>query len=159
MLLLTQLNLSHSVSGMARRRTVPVDGAVIRAFREQQGLSLAALARSTGIARSALTHIEDETTREPHLRTAHAIADALAVPLTAVLRRHPSKGGGMKEYLYTPNEVADELDMSRATVYRMIRDGTFGPADLVDISRPGTKQSKTRIRASALERYQSQLAA
>lgn len=52
--------------------------------------------------------------------------------------------------LYTPAEAAERIRASESTVYRLIADGRLRA---VDISRPGAKKPKTRVRSDDLDAY------
>jgi transcriptional regulator with XRE-family HTH domain len=59
-------------------------GARVRAARVARGLSLAALARGSGVARATLTQLEAGQ-GNPTLETVYALANALAVPLSDLI--------------------------------------------------------------------------
>ena len=59
-----------------------------------------------------------------------------------------------RKLIYTPDEVAEILTCSKAHVYRLIRSGALVT---VDISNPGGKQTKHRIRSEDLGAYLSSL--
>lgn len=61
-------------------------GREVRAFRKQQGMTVADLARATGLSIGMLSKIENGNT-SPSLTTLQALAHALSVPLTAFLHR------------------------------------------------------------------------
>lgn len=65
-------------------RSQRVNGETIRALRERSGLSGTALAKLIEIDRAYLSHIEAGR-RQPSPANAKAIADALKVPITAIL--------------------------------------------------------------------------
>ncbi|WBB78030.1 helix-turn-helix domain-containing protein [Micromonospora sp. WMMD882] len=59
-------------------------GRRVRALREEQGVSLSALARSAGIGKATLSGLENGV-RNPTLETLYAVTAQLGVPLGAVL--------------------------------------------------------------------------
>ncbi|WP_062464980.1 helix-turn-helix domain-containing protein [Demequina soli] len=59
-------------------------GERVRAARAERGLTLGALARSSGIGKGSLSEIEHGS-RNPNLSTLYALAGALAIPLAALL--------------------------------------------------------------------------
>jgi len=60
-------------------------GREVRAFRKQQGITLAELSRLTDISIGMLSKIENGNT-SPSLTTLQTLANALSVPLTAFFR-------------------------------------------------------------------------
>lgn len=61
-------------------------GREVRAFRKQQGMTVAELAKSTDLSIGMLSKIENGNT-SPSLTTLQTLAHALCVPLTSFLRR------------------------------------------------------------------------
>ncbi len=61
-------------------------GREVRAFRKRQNMTVADLARATGLSIGMLSKIENGNT-SPSLTTLQALAHALSVPLTGFLRR------------------------------------------------------------------------
>lgn len=61
-------------------------GREVRGFRQQQGMTVAELAGSTGLSIGMLSKIENGNT-SPSLTTLQTLAHALSVPLTAFFRR------------------------------------------------------------------------
>lgn len=74
------------------------NGLAIRAIREKGGWSQNQLAKAVGIAQPSLSEIENETVNARRL-TLDRIAGELAVPVGAILRRHPgaTEAGGRPE--------------------------------------------------------------
>lgn len=78
-------------------------GLQVRAFRHQQEITVAELARLTGLSIGMLSKIENGVT-SPSLTTLHTLANALSVPLTAFFRRfeenrravHVKSGAGLE---------------------------------------------------------------
>ena len=61
-----------------------INGPSLAAIRERSGLSQSDLARATGVSQGRISELESES---PNIRpaTGKALADALAVPLVAIL--------------------------------------------------------------------------
>lgn len=65
-------------------------GREVRAFRKQQNMTVADLAKATGLSIGMLSKIENGNT-SPSLTTLQTLAHVLSVPLTAFLRRFEEK--------------------------------------------------------------------
>ncbi|MFO7770766.1 helix-turn-helix domain-containing protein [Roseovarius gahaiensis] len=65
-------------------------GREVRAFRKQQGITVAELSRLTDLSIGMLSKIENGNT-SPSLTTLQTLADALSVPLTAFFRGYEEK--------------------------------------------------------------------
>lgn len=77
----------HAVDSTEREKVLEVAiGREVRAFRLQQGLTVADLAASTGLSIGMLSKIENGNT-SPSLTTLQTLANALSVPLTSFFRR------------------------------------------------------------------------
>lgn len=66
-------------------KSVPTNGAVIRALREAYGLSREEVATAAGISRDHLSNLENGH-RDGSFQTLRRIAERLHVPLDAVVR-------------------------------------------------------------------------
>jgi transcriptional regulator with XRE-family HTH domain len=69
---------------MSAGETIAAVGRRVRARREAAGLSVAALARTSGVARATLTQLEAGE-GNPTLETVYALANALGVPISDLL--------------------------------------------------------------------------
>jgi transcriptional regulator with XRE-family HTH domain len=65
-------------------------GSRLRELRQERGLSLRTLARTSGLSTNALSMIERSRT-SPSVSTLYKIADALGVPITAFFRLEPPR--------------------------------------------------------------------
>src|SRR5438874_12393750 len=73
---------------------LPTIGAVIRAWREFQGMSSTELSKKAGVRIAYLSEIEHDRTKRPEEDYLEKLADALEVPLEDILgRRMPPKDG------------------------------------------------------------------
>lgn len=73
-------------TGEVREKVLEIAiGRELRAFRRQRGITVAELARQTGLSIGMLSKIENGNT-SPSLTTLQALAQALSVPLTAFFR-------------------------------------------------------------------------
>jgi transcriptional regulator with XRE-family HTH domain len=89
------------------------DGKAIIALRVQRGWSQAELARRSGIKQSSLWGIEHEVTKQPKGDTLIGIANALGVPLSAILRRGSKIQPKQEEQL---NAIYQGLNPTNKTV-------------------------------------------
>lgn len=80
------------MAGDAENKLLADAGRRIREARAGQGLSLEQLARLTGISAPALSLIETGK-RDPRLTTLNRIADALRVPLAALIADRSGAAG------------------------------------------------------------------
>lgn len=69
-------------------------GREVRAFRKQQNMTVADLAKATGLSIGMLSKIENGNT-SPSLTTLQTLSHVLSVPLTAFLRRFEEKRGAV----------------------------------------------------------------
>lgn len=69
-----------------------INGEALRVIRERSGLTGTALAREVSVDRTHLSHIEAGR-KQPSNELARRIADALKIPLVAILSG-PEEGGG-----------------------------------------------------------------
>jgi len=76
----------HRVLGEREKVLEVAIGREVRAFRKQQNMTVAELAKSTGLSIGMLSKIENGNT-SPSLTTLQTLAHSLNVPLTAFLRR------------------------------------------------------------------------
>jgi len=67
---------------------VKLNGQALKAIRERSGLSQSELARATGLSQGRISELESES---PNIRpsTSKALADALKVPVVALLVDEP----------------------------------------------------------------------
>lgn len=73
-------------TGSAREKVLEVAiGREVRAYRHQQGITVADLSKQTGLSIGMLSKIENGNT-SPSLTTLQTLAEALSVPLTAFFR-------------------------------------------------------------------------
>ncbi|MEV0129881.1 XRE family transcriptional regulator [Dactylosporangium sp. NPDC050688] len=79
----------------------------LRELRAARGLSLSELARAAGIGKATLSGLEHGT-RNPTLETLYAVAGALGVPLTALVREQHSDSIRGSAVTATLLEVFDE---------------------------------------------------
>ena len=83
------------------------DGGKITALREAKGLSMAELARLSGIKPPSLWALEHQVTKKPKAETLMRVAAALGVPMREILRKTKRPEGDMLEDL---GELFDQLD-------------------------------------------------
>ena len=76
----------HRVRELSERNLEVAIGREVRAFRRQQGLTVADLANATGLSIGMLSKIENGIT-SPSLTTLQILSHALSTPLTSFLRR------------------------------------------------------------------------
>ena len=76
----------HAVKGYKEKILEVAIGREIKAFRLQQGITVAELSNSTGISIGMLSKIENGVT-SPSLKTLQIISESLSVPLTSFFRR------------------------------------------------------------------------
>lgn len=77
----------HSIQAGGREKVLEVAiGREVRAFRKQQGTTVAELAQATGLSIGMLSKIENGNT-SPSLTTLQLLAHALSVPLTSFFRQ------------------------------------------------------------------------
>ena len=77
----------HGVGDAEGRLLEQSIGREVRAFREKLGLTIAELAKGSGISAGMLSKIENGTT-SPSLASIQALSRALHVPVTALFRSH-----------------------------------------------------------------------
>ncbi len=77
----------HSVRAEREKVLEVAIGREVRAFRKQQGITVAELAETTGLSIGMLSKIENGNT-SPSLTTLRTLANALSVPLTAFFRQY-----------------------------------------------------------------------
>ncbi len=75
----------HRIASAEGRHLEQAIGREVRNFREKLGLTIAELAKSSGISAGMLSKIENGTT-SPSLSTLQALSRALHVPVTALFR-------------------------------------------------------------------------
>ena len=80
----------HRVRELAERNLETAIGREVRAFRRQQGMTVADLAQATGLSIGMLSKIENGLT-SPSLTTLQILGHALSAPLTAFFRRYEEK--------------------------------------------------------------------
>ena len=80
----------HRVRELAERNLETAIGREVRAFRRQQGMTVADLAQATGLSIGMLSKIENGLT-SPSLTTLQILSHALSAPLTAFFRRYEEK--------------------------------------------------------------------
>ena len=93
----------HKVRDVPEKVLEVAIGREVRAYRRQQGITVAELANLTGLSIGMLSKIENGNT-SPSLTTLQALANALSVPLTSFFRRfeetrhavHTKSGDGME---------------------------------------------------------------
>jgi transcriptional regulator with XRE-family HTH domain len=76
----------HRVRDVSERNLEVAIGREVRAFRRQQGMTVADLAAATGLSIGMLSKIENGIT-SPSLNTLQVLSNALSTPLTAFFRR------------------------------------------------------------------------
>ncbi len=76
----------HRVRELSERNLEVAIGREVRAFRRQQGLTVAELATTTGLSIGMLSKIENGIT-SPSLTTLQILSHALSTPLTSFMRR------------------------------------------------------------------------
>jgi transcriptional regulator with XRE-family HTH domain len=76
----------HRVRELSERNLEVAIGREVRAFRRQQGMTVADLARTTGLSIGMLSKIENGIT-SPSLTTLQVLAHAFSTPVTAFFRR------------------------------------------------------------------------
>lgn len=76
----------HKVRDTSEKVLEVAIGREVRAYRRQQGITVAELANLTGLSIGMLSKIENGNT-SPSLTTLQALANALSVPLTSFFRR------------------------------------------------------------------------
>jgi DNA-binding XRE family transcriptional regulator/quercetin dioxygenase-like cupin family protein len=111
-------------------------GGRVRAARRRGGLSLGALATAAGIGKGSLSELENGT-RNPTLSTLYAVADALDVPLAALLDGRPGA------QVASPGISARLLDVHDSgqgivEVYHLVL--TPGPAHRSSAHGPGVAE-------------------
>ena len=84
----------HRVSEEREKILEVAIGREVRAFRKQQNMTVADLAKSTGLSIGMLSKIENGNT-SPSLTTLQTLAHVLSVPLTAFLHRFEEKRGAV----------------------------------------------------------------
>ncbi len=77
----------HRVSDDKEKNLETAIGREVRAFRRQQGTTVAELSKQTGLSIGMLSKIENGNT-SPSLTTLQSLANALNVPLTSFFRRY-----------------------------------------------------------------------
>ena len=80
----------HRVRELAERNLETAIGREVRAFRRQQGMTVAALAQATGLSIGMLSKIENGLT-SPSLTTLQILSHALSAPITAFFRRYEER--------------------------------------------------------------------
>lgn len=80
----------HRVRELAERNLETAIGREVRAFRRQQGMTVADLAQATGLSIGMLSKIENGLT-SPSLNTLQTLSAALGVPVTAFFRRYEER--------------------------------------------------------------------
>lgn len=80
----------HRVQDISERNLEAAIGRELRAFRRQQGLTVADLAQATGLSIGMLSKIENGLT-SPSLSTLQALSHALSAPITAFFRRYEER--------------------------------------------------------------------
>ncbi|NVO58425.1 helix-turn-helix transcriptional regulator [Rhodobacteraceae bacterium B1Z28] len=96
----------HSVQPGEREKVLEVAiGREVRAFRKQQNITVADLARLTGLSIGMLSKIENGNT-SPSLTTLQSLADALSVPLTSFFRQFEER----REAVHTKAGEGVELE-------------------------------------------------
>ena len=91
-------------------------GRELRAFRKQQGMTVAELSRLTDISVGMLSKIENGNT-SPSLTTLQALAHALSVPLTAFFRGYEER----REAVHT--RAGQGVEIERAIALHSFTDG------------------------------------
>ncbi len=94
----------------------------LRELRAARGMSLSELARAAGIGKATLSGLEHGT-RNPTLETLYAVAGALGVPLTALVREQhgePVRGSAVTATLL---EVFDEPGVTFELLRMRVRPG------------------------------------
>ena len=76
----------HRVRELAERNLETAIGREVRAFRRQQGMTVADLAQATGLSIGMLSKIENGLT-SPSLTTLQILSHALSAPVTDLFRR------------------------------------------------------------------------
>ena len=96
----------HSVQSGEREKVLEVAiGREVRAFRKQQNITVADLAKLTGLSIGMLSKIENGNT-SPSLTTLQSLADALSVPLTSFFRQFEER----REAVHTKAGEGVELE-------------------------------------------------
>ena len=96
----------HSVQPGEREKVLEVAiGREVRAFRKQQNITVADLAKLTGLSIGMLSKIENGNT-SPSLTTLQSLADALSVPLTSFFRQFEER----REAVHTKAGEGVELE-------------------------------------------------
>ena len=80
----------HRVRDLAERNLETAIGREVRAFRRQQGMTVADLAQATGLSIGMLSKIENGLT-SPSLTTLQILSHALSAPITAFFRRYEER--------------------------------------------------------------------
>ncbi len=80
----------HRVRELAERNLETAIGREVRAFRRQQGMTVADLAQATGLSIGMLSKIENGLT-SPSLTTLQILSHALSAPITAFFRRYEER--------------------------------------------------------------------
>ncbi len=82
----TDLQDAHDLAGERDNRLEAAIGGEVRAFRRQQNMTVAELAKGASVSTGMLSKIENGIT-SPSLSTLQALSNALQVPVTAFFRR------------------------------------------------------------------------
>jgi excisionase family DNA binding protein len=140
---------------MARRPTMVLRSlAELRRAMQDAGYDTVSLAKKVKRSKSLTGYLFSGTRKSTGQETAHAIEDALDVPrgtlFYAPLSAESDNTGEDMDTLLTPGEVADRMGCSEKHVYRLIADGEF---ETTDISRTGSRKSKTRVPSGSLAEY------
>jgi len=97
----------HRVRELSERNLEVAIGREVRAFRRQQGLTVADLATATGLSIGMLSKIENGIT-SPSLTTLQILSHALSTPLTSFLRRFEER----REVVHV--KAGDHVEIQRA---------------------------------------------
>lgn len=95
----------HNVRGERSQILEVAIGREVKAYRKQQGITVAELSNLTGLSIGMLSKIENGNT-SPSLSTLQALADALRVPLTSFFKQYEEK----REAVHTKAGEGVEID-------------------------------------------------
>ncbi len=95
----------HNVRGERSQILEVAIGREVKAYRKQQGITVADLSNLTGLSIGMLSKIENGNT-SPSLSTLQALADALRVPLTSFFKQYEEK----REAVHTKAGEGVEID-------------------------------------------------